>query len=80
MVLNMKKIIAQLLFCSLFMMGGNSMAAIEETNQFNAFITNMVAKHQFDKIELKQLFKSVDIKKNIIKAMTRPAEGMPWYK
>lgn len=80
MVLNMKKNIAQLLFCSLFMMGGNSMAAIEETNQFNAFITNMVAKHQFDKIELKQLFKSVDIKKNIIKAMTRPAEGMPWYK
>jgi len=76
----MKKIIIQLLFCSSFMLSGNALAAIEETEQFNQFVNKMVKAHQFDEAELKQLFKSVDIKQKIIKTMTRPAEGLPWHK
>ncbi|MCK5190946.1 MAG: lytic murein transglycosylase, partial [Methylococcales bacterium] len=76
----MKKIFARLLFCSGLIVGSNALAAIEETELFNGFVSNMVEKHQFDDAELKQLFQAVDIKGNIIKAMERPAEGMPWYK
>jgi membrane-bound lytic murein transglycosylase B len=76
----MKKIFARLLFCSGLIVSSNALAAIEETQLFNDFVNNMVEKHQFDDAELKQLFQAVDIKENIIKAMERPAEGMPWYK
>jgi membrane-bound lytic murein transglycosylase B len=76
----MKKIIVRLLLCSSFIVSANAMAAIEETELFNHFIDKMVAEHQFNATDLKQLFKSVDIKENIIKTMTRPAEGLPWHK
>ncbi len=74
-----KTLASLLLYCSLFT-SLNAFAAIVETELFNNFVQNMVEKHQFDRTELLQLFESVDIKKNIIKTMKRPAEGMPWYK
>lgn len=46
----------------------------------NRFIEKMVNEHQFEKQSLTTLFKSVEIKPSIIKAITRPAEGMPWHK
>jgi membrane-bound lytic murein transglycosylase B len=58
----------------------NARAEVEDTELFNRFVNTMTSKYQFDATEIKQLFKSVDIKQNIIKAMNRPAEGMPWYK
>ena len=76
----MKKIFVRLLFCCSLVISFNALSAIEETELFNGFVSNMVEKHQFDDAELKQLFQAVDIKENIIKAMERPAEGMPWYK
>ena len=76
----MKKTFARLLFCSGLIISSNALAAIEETELYNDFVNNMVEKHQFDDAELKQLFQSVEIKEKIIKAMERPAEGMPWYK
>ena len=76
----MKKIFARLLFCSGLIISSNALAAIEETELFNGFVSNMVEKHQFDDAELKQLFQSVEIKEKIIKTMERPAEGLPWYK
>ena len=76
----MKKIFARLLFCCGLIVSFNALAVIEETELFNGFVNKMVEKHQFDDAELKQLFQSVDIKQNIIKAMQRPAEGLPWYK
>jgi len=55
-------------------------AAIKDQAAVTAFVNQMHDKHQFDKTELKQLFASVEIKKNILKAIAAPAEGMPWYK
>ena len=76
----MKKIFVRLLFCCSLVISFNALAAIEETELFNGFVSNMVEKHQFDDAELKQLFQSVEIKEKIIKTMERPAEGLPWYK
>ncbi len=43
------------------------------------FIGEMVKKHGFDKNKLDALFKKVELKQKIIDAITRPAEGKPWF-
>ena len=58
----------------------NSLAEIKNTAAVDAFITKMAKEHQFDKDELGILLKSVKIKENILKAISSPAESMPWYK
>lgn len=51
---------------------------IKETE--SAFIETMVTKHQFNGDELNELFESVEIKDDILKKISSPAEGLPWYK
>ncbi len=68
------------LSCLLMVFSSSGLAAIEESDLMNSFIDKMVSQHQFAKSELKKLFKSVEIKQNILKAISRPAESMPWYK
>lgn len=62
----------------------NSAFAISNTDYSTAvgeFVSRMEKQHQFDAEELNQLFKSVEIKDSILKAISKPAEGtMPWYK
>jgi membrane-bound lytic murein transglycosylase B len=55
-------------------------AGIKDRVAVDKFITKMVEEHQFDQVELAVLFDSVELQPKIIAAMTRPAEGMPWYK
>ncbi|NQZ54815.1 MAG: lytic murein transglycosylase, partial [Piscirickettsiaceae bacterium] len=44
------------------------------------FIDEMQEKHGFDKDELSTLFADVEVKKSILKAISRPAEkSKPWY-
>ncbi|MDD1629019.1 MAG: lytic murein transglycosylase B [Methylococcaceae bacterium] len=40
----------------------------------------MVTTHQFDESELNELFQAVEIKEDILKKISSPAEGLPWYK
>lgn len=53
---------------------------IKDTDLVNAFISRMVTIHQFDEAELNVLFMAVEIKEDILKKISSPAEGMPWYK
>ena len=53
---------------------------IKDTESVNAFISKMVTTHGFDKSELNELFQSVEIKEDILKKISSPAEGLPWYK
>lgn len=53
---------------------------IKDTESVNAFIGQMVAKHRFDEAELEDLFETVEIKQDILKKITSPSEGLPWYK
>ncbi len=76
----MKKTFIRLLVCCSLIISTNVIAAIEETELFDKFVNNMVEKHQFDEAELKKLFQSVNNQPKIIETMTRPAEGLPWYK
>lgn len=40
----------------------------------------MVARHSFNKKDLTSLFSKVHLRPDIIKAISRPAEALPWYK
>jgi len=73
----MKKLASTLLLAASF---GQAYAEIKPTAAVDGFINNMTQQHGFESAELKQLFQSVETKDSIIKAMNRPAEGMPWHK
>ncbi len=45
-----------------------------------AFIDRMVSEHHFEKKELKRLFSQAKHQPGIIEAISRPAEGKPWYR
>ncbi len=47
--------------------------------EVRSFIDEMVKKHGFDRAELTAIFEQVHMKQKIIDAITRPAEGKPWY-
>lgn len=66
--------------CCLLAFTGQTQAAEKKPDVINPFIDKMVAEHQFDANELKLLFEQVEIKDSILKAISRPAEGFPWYK
>ncbi len=40
----------------------------------------MVTTHQFDESDLNELFQAVEIKEDILKKISSPAENLPWYK
>ena len=50
------------------------------SQQERKFVTQMVEKHQFDSNQLTQQLQKAKHRSSIIKAMSRPAEAMPWYK
>ncbi|NOY62095.1 MAG: lytic murein transglycosylase B [Gammaproteobacteria bacterium] len=43
------------------------------------FIAEMVERHGFEAGKLQSLFKQAKLRKDIIKAISRPAEGKPWH-
>ncbi len=68
------------IFCLSLMMNMAQAATVDVSEQTNTFIDMMVEKHHFERAELETLFKQVEIKDKILQAISRPAEGMPWYK
>ena len=47
--------------------------------EVGSFIAEMVEKHGFEQAYLEGLFRDVEIKDSILKAISRPAEAKPWY-
>ncbi len=45
----------------------------------HTLIDEMVQEHNFNKAELKQLFRQVEFQPKIIETISRPAEGKPWH-
>jgi membrane-bound lytic murein transglycosylase B len=52
---------------------------VKNNDAMNEFINKMVSIHQFDPIEMHELFKSIEIKDDILKRISSPSENMPWY-
>lgn len=53
---------------------------LKEQETVDGFIKQMVATHQFNKAELTDLFNKVELNEDIIKKISKPSEGLPWYK
>jgi len=51
-----------------------------DSRQVNQFIDEMVNKHGFDTNELRILFGGTKYSDRVLQAMSKPAEGLPWYK
>lgn len=68
-----------LLLCTAF--SAAPVLALERSQypQLGDFIQYMVAKHDLHATDLNALFARVEIKPDIIAAMERPKEGLPWY-
>jgi len=66
--------------CALCFLLISCTSAIKDSESYNAFIGKMVTTHQFDESELDELFHNVEIKEDVLKRISSPAEGLPWYK
>ncbi|GAB4291001.1 MAG: lytic murein transglycosylase B [Thiohalomonadaceae bacterium] len=76
--MNLRRIFAALLLCSAaFSCHGRS--DLNERAEVRAFIDEMVQQHAFSRSELEQLFRAVELRPDIIAAITRPAESKPWH-
>ena len=53
--------------------------SFEDVKPINQFIREMVQKHQFKQTDLEELFQKVKLHPSILEAISRPAEGKPWY-
>ncbi len=52
---------------------------LTERAEVQRFIAEVAAKHRFEKSELTRLFEQVEIRPEILEAISRPAEAKPWY-
>ena len=79
----MKKI-AQLMSCLIVLVFGllsNTVHAKDDLSlRLQAFANQMAKEHQFDSEEVLTTLQSLQVDKNIIAKMTRPAESLPWHR
>lgn len=52
---------------------------VEDHPKLSGFIDRMVAEHQFKPDELRRWFDQAEIRRDIIEAMERPREALPWW-
>ncbi len=52
---------------------------LDSNPRLQSFIDRMVEQHRFNGERLKRLFKQVEIRPDIIAAISKPAEAKPWY-
>ena len=72
--------LSRLLVCTILLFTSGCTGSIKNTESLQAFIEHMSVTHQFDRSELSDLFEAVEIKDDILKKISTPAEGLPWYK
>lgn len=56
-----------------------TVAELPEQGDIQAFITEMVQRHHFDRAQLEAWFKQARVRSDIIDAISRPAESKPWF-
>ncbi|MEQ1484809.1 lytic murein transglycosylase B [Methyloglobulus sp.] len=67
------------IFCTCFAILSCT-GTIKDQGTVDGFIKQMVAKHQFNEEALAGLFNQVELNEGIIRKISKPSEGLPWYK
>ncbi len=78
--MHMKKILVGILLSFSLLASSGILAADVDPAVMDNFIKKMASSHQFDQEALHQLLQSAKIKDGILKAISSPAEALPWYK
>ncbi len=55
-------------------------ATIVSRDDVRAFIDNMIIEHGFDADKLNFIFRQIKLSDHVLKAISQPAEALPWYK
>lgn len=64
---------------SLFASGAAQALDVERYPELQSFIEVMAERHNFDPQELRRWFRQTEIRQDIIDAIERPREALPWY-
>lgn len=76
--MNLRQALVTLLLCAAsFTCYGRT--DLNERAEVRAFIDEMVQQHAFSRSQLEELFRAVEMRPDIIEAITRPAESKPWH-
>jgi membrane-bound lytic murein transglycosylase B len=76
--MNLRQTIATLLL-SIASFSCHGRTDLNDRTEVREFIDEMVQQHDFSRGELEKLFREVELRPDIIAAMTRPAESKPWH-
>ncbi len=68
----------QVIFACLAMIACSGLAKNKES--VDGFIKHMAIKHRLNEGGLSELFDKVELNEDVIKKISRPSEGLPWYK
>lgn len=68
------------ILCSFCSLSAQAEDKLSQRQDVQDFIKYMVTKHHFKQNSLQQLFDNTELKPSIIKAMSHPAEGKPWFR
>jgi membrane-bound lytic murein transglycosylase B len=69
-----------LLFCCLLAPGLCQAVSVSDYPYLGAMVDRLVTKHGLDRQDLIQTFDKVTLRPEVVEAMKRPAEHMPWYR
>ena len=75
-----KRFLLLICTCSISLVLVSCSYTVKQQGNINGFIHEMVVKHQFDEAALRLLFNQVNLSDEIIRKISKPAEGLPWYK
>ncbi len=74
----------QRLFLQFFLIGGLITSAcsipVKDNGTISQFIKEMADKHGFEPTVLADIFDNVEINQEVLKKISTPSEGLPWYK
>lgn len=51
-----------------------------QANDVQSFVRQMAAEHQFDRADLTRLLEGAERRQDILDAISKPAEGLPWWR
>ncbi len=76
--MSVRRILLSLLLCGLTA-SCHASPDLTQRPDVRAFIADMAKRHGFARPELEKTFREVELRPEIIDAITRPAESKPWY-
>jgi membrane-bound lytic murein transglycosylase B len=70
----------RLTIIAIMIYSGQAVAQSLDQNEVSNFIDYMVSTHQYERIQLENIFRNTSRSERVLNAISKPAEALPWYK